>query len=183
MQKFLKKDFFLRNTKQVAKELLGKFLVRKYKNKLIEDMITEVEVYDGIQDRASHAFKEKGITKRNKVMYKEGGCFYVYLTYGMHWMLNIVTREKNYPAAILIRSTLNVKGPGKLTNFFKIDGKFNGKKVDPRTKLFIEDRGVRIPKNKIKSRPRIGVDYAGKDKFKKLNFYIEGEESAKRRKN
>jgi len=166
----LKQNFFSRPAKVVASELLGKFIVRRIGKKRIADMITEVEVYDGFNDRASHAFR--GITKRNYPMFGPGGFWYVYFVYGMHWMLNIVTGKKNYPSAILIRGTLRLSGPGKLTKCFKINGSLNNKRALPKNGLWIEDRGVKIKKSQIIRKPRIGVDYAGKDKNKKLNFSI-----------
>jgi DNA-3-methyladenine glycosylase len=182
MKKILNFNFFCRDSKKIAQELLGKYLVRKIGRKTISDMIVEVEIYDGFNDKASHAFKKKGITKRNRVMFEKGGRWYVYLTYGMHWMLNIVTQKKGYPAAILIRSTLQFKGPGRVTKAFHINGTFNNKPAKYQTHLWIEDRGVKILKNQIGKRPRIGVDYAQEDKFKPLNYFIRGEESAKNQK-
>ncbi|MDI6717744.1 MAG: DNA-3-methyladenine glycosylase [Patescibacteria group bacterium] len=102
MKKILPKKFFNRSALIVAKDLLGKVLVRRYKGKIIRLIITEVEAYDGFNDKASHA--SKGKTERNKIMFEKGGYFYVYFIYGMHWMFNIVVGPKNYPAAILIRA-------------------------------------------------------------------------------
>ena len=102
MKKILKQTFFNdKNAAKIAKNLLGKFLVRRYRGKIIAYVITEVEVYNGFKDKASHAYRGK--TERNKVMFGFAGHWYVYFTYGMHWMLNIVTGPKDYPAAILIR--------------------------------------------------------------------------------
>src|SRR3989344_7369693 len=123
----LRKSFFIRPALSVAKDLLGKYLVRRLATKEIPLMVTEVEAYVGFNDRASHA--NKGKTERNKVMFSEGGRWYVYFTYGMHWMLNIVTGPKNYPAAVLIRGTDKIRGPGRLTKYLKIDKSFNGSLV------------------------------------------------------
>lgn len=101
MKKVLDKKFFNRDTKTVAKELLGKFLVRKIGNTEVSVMIVETEAYDGPDDKASHT--SKGKTQRTEVMFGKPGIFYVYLCYGMHFMLNVVTREAGYPAAVLIR--------------------------------------------------------------------------------
>ncbi len=98
----LKNKFFKRKTLRAAKDLLGKVLVRKYRGKESKLLITEVEAYDGPHDKASHA--NRGRTERTKPMFEEGGVFYIYFTYGMHWLVNIVTGPKNYPAAILIRA-------------------------------------------------------------------------------
>ncbi len=173
MRAILTKKFYQRQTSRVAKELLGKWLVRKTGISTIAGMITEVEVYDGFGDRASHAWRRK--TKRNKVMFEEGGVWYVYLVYGMHEMLNIVTREEGYPAAILIRGVLvahaHMNGPGKITQFFKIDRRLNGKRAERKNGLWIEDRGLR-PKH-IKKGRRIGVEYAGRWKHALLRLYID----------
>ena len=174
MNKILFQKFFNRSTLIVAQELLGKFLVRKYRGKNQPDggalMITEVEAYDGFDDKASHA--SRGKTERNKIMFEKGGQWYVYFTYGMHYMLNIVTGPKNYPAAVLIRGTKEINGPARLTKFLKIDKKFNGKPANKKTKLWIEDRGVKISKAQIAKRERVGVDYAGKWANKLYRFMI-----------
>lgn len=143
----------------VAKELPGKYLVRRFGAKEIALLITEVEAYLGHNDKASHA--SRGKTERNKIMFEEGGRWYVYFTYGMHWMLNIVTGRKNYPAAVLIRGTDKVKGPGRITKYLKIDKRFNGELADRKSGLWIEGRGCKMKASEILKTPRIGVDYAG----------------------
>lgn len=158
--KVLNKDFFNRAAMEVAEDLLGKFLVRKYRGKEIAGMITEVEIYEGFKDKASHAYK--GVTGRNKPMFGEAGNWYVYLVYGIHYMLNIVCGKKDYPSAILIRGVEGVSGPGKLTKHFKIDKSFNHKPATKETGLWIKDRGVKIKLKDIRRSNRIGVDYAGK---------------------
>ncbi|MBI4120875.1 MAG: DNA-3-methyladenine glycosylase [Parcubacteria group bacterium] len=159
MKKIIPTSFFNRPTTKVAKELLGMFLVRKVRGREVAHMITEVEAYDGFSDKASHA--ARGRTKRNEVMFAEAGTIYVYFTYGMHWMLNVVTGEKEYPAAILIRGVEGISGPARLTKALKIDKKFNTKKLGRKTGLWIEDRGVEIKKSDIRRTPRVGVAYAG----------------------
>ena len=104
----LSQIFFNRSPINVAKDLLGKFLVCRTKKGIRRAMITEVEAYDGPQDKACHA--SKGLTQRTAPMFGPAGYWYVYLIYGMYWMLNIVTREEGYPAAVLIR------GIAKITN-------------------------------------------------------------------
>ncbi len=193
MGKILTGDFFNRDTVTVAQELLGKFLVRRLGQREISAMITETEAYDGPNDLASHA--SKGRTKRTEVMFSHPGIFYVYLVYGMHDMLNVVTREKNYPAAVLIRSVefrgsdpftnsielvnglaksdVFLHGPGKVTKFLKIDKKLNGKAAEKSNGLWFEDRKVKIPKFKVKKLPRVGVAYAGPVwSSKKLRFLL-----------
>ncbi len=171
MRRVLNQRFFDRDTKIVAKELLGKFIVRKIEGREISAMITETEAYDGPNDLASHA--SKGRTKRTEVMFGHPGYFYIYLCYGMYYMLNVVTGKKDYPAAVLIRGIIGKNGPGKLTKFLKIDKRFNFKITAKKSNLWFEDRGVRIQKNKIISTPRIGVDYAGLIwSLKKFRFLI-----------
>jgi len=159
MRKILTKKFFERSALEVAENLLGKYLVRKISGKEIALKINEVEAYDGFEDKASHA--HKGRTERNKVMFGEAGRWYVYLVYGMHNMLNIVTGGKDYPAAILIRGAGELSGPGRLTKFLKINKKLNGKNASVETGLWFEDRGDVIDNKKIKRSARVGVDYAG----------------------
>ncbi len=188
-RKILDEKFFNRPALEAARDFLGKFLVRrisplmkgglrrvnilpsleKGKQKGVKEiacMITEVEAYDGPKDFASHA--SRGKTERNAIMFGEAGYFYVYLCYGMYNMLNAVVGKKNYPAAVLIRGAeiendrrINLDGPGKLTKYFKIGENFNKKKIGEKTGLWLEDRGVKIDRKKIKRTPRIGVAYAG----------------------
>ncbi len=170
MKKVLDSHFFNRPTLTVAKDLLGKFLVRRLKGNNCALMITEVEAYDGPDDKACHA--SCGKTERNKIMFGEAGNWYVYFTYGMHWMLNIVTGLKDYPAAVLIRGTKEISGPGRITKFLKIDKKFNGKPTNKKTGLWIENRGAKIKQSQITTTKRIGVDYAGKWADKPYRFKI-----------
>lgn len=150
--------FFEQKTLVAAQELLGNFLVRKIGNKIIREKITEVEAYVGPHDLACHS--AKGRTARTEVMFKEAGTIYIYLIYGMYWMLNIVTEKPDFPAAILIRGTKNFKGPGVLTRELKINKSLNYKSLGEEAGLWIE-KGEKIPKNKIVRTPRIGVKYAG----------------------
>ena len=152
--------FFNRPTPTVASELLGKFLVRRFdsgeKRAL---MILETEAYDGPSDRASHA--SRGRTPRTEVMFGPPGVWYVYLVYGMHHMLNVVTGPEGYPAAVLIRALQEVRGPGRLTRELAIDRALNARPASEASGLWIEDRGVIVPRSKIVKAPRVGVDYAG----------------------
>lgn len=102
MKKVLSQRFFDLATPIVARGLLGKFLVRRIGKRTISAMITEVEAYDGSHDKASHA--SRGLTPRTKIMFGPAGHWYVYFTYGMHWLANIVCGKEGYPAAVLIRS-------------------------------------------------------------------------------
>lgn len=170
MRKVLNQKFFERDTLVVARELLGKYLVRRLRDKEVAFMITEVEAYDGFKDKASHA--HRGETARNAPMFGEAGRWYVYLVYGMYEMLNIVTGVHGYPAAILIRGTSEVSGPGRLTKFLKITRTQNGKRAIRDTGLWVEDRGVLVSDIQIKKTPRIGVDYAGAWANKKYRFVL-----------
>lgn len=172
MNKILKSDFFKsKDTVAVARGLLGKFLAIKNKGEIKSYMIREVEAYDGFKDAASHA--HCGKTKRNKIMFGKAGHWYVYFTYGMHFMLNIVTGSLGYPAAILIRGIEGVNGPAKLTKKLKIDKKLNGLPAVKKSGLWLEDRGIKIKSKDIKTSPRIGVEYAGPIwSKKKFRFFL-----------
>ncbi len=150
-------SFFNRKTLTVARELVGKYLVREVDGKIVRQMITEAEAYVGPHDLACHS--SRGKTPRNEPMFGDAGTIYVYFTYGMHWMLNIVTEEKDFPAAVLIRATEAVSGPARLTKALKIDKKLNGLKLGKKSGLWIED-GPAIPPRKILRTARIGVSYA-----------------------
>src|SRR5208283_3302446 len=153
------KAFQSGRTVALARSLLGKFLVRSTPRGEVAGMITEVEAYDGERDRACHA--RHGRTARNAVMYEPGGTWYVYLCYGVHEMLNLVTGPPGYPAAVLVRGIEGARGPGRLTKALAIDRRLNGAVCAPESGLWIEDRGVRPPRGAIRATPRIGVDYAG----------------------
>ena len=156
--KTLPHSFFQRKTLTVARDLVGKYLVRQANNKTLREEIIEVEAYVGPHDLASHA--SKGKTRRTGIMFREAGTIYVYFVYGMHWMLNIVTEKKDFPAAILIRATRNFKGPGRVTKGLTIDKKLNGHKLSRKTGLWIET-DEKISHRKISRTARIGVSYAG----------------------
>lgn len=181
MRKVLTQNFFDRPTLAVARGLLGKFIVRRWRGKTFALMITEVEAYDGPHDRASHASRDR--TARNQPMFGEAGSFYVYFTYGMHWLVNIVTGPEDYPAAVLLRAGIyhdletgkerRLDGPARLTKFLKITSAQNGKPTSKKTGLWFEDRGVKIRHRKIVAGKRIGVEYAGPVWAKKLyNFKL-----------
>jgi DNA-3-methyladenine glycosylase len=157
MKKRLGKVFFNRPAPTVARELIGKYLVSSLQESPVAYRIIETEAYEGPNDRASHA--SKGLTPRTSIMFGEPGKWYVYFIYGMYEMLNIVTGEKGYPAAVLIRGVEGFNGPGKLTRALGITRQLNGKVSNKNSGLWIEDRGE-LPK-KITTAPRIGVGYAG----------------------
>ena len=118
--------------------------------------ILETEAYCGEQDTACHA--HKGRTKRTEVLYAAPGTLYVYLCYGIHWMLNIVTGEANCPQAVLIRSCAGAEGPGKLTRALEINGEFNRMLLsDNSASLWLEDDGLPCS---FHTAPRVGIGYA-----------------------
>jgi DNA-3-methyladenine glycosylase len=161
MPGILPQTFFERPVLEVAKGLIGASLVRRFpeSNTVVSSMLTEVEAYDGPDDLASHA--SRGRTPRTEVMFGPAGVFYVYLIYGLHWMLNVVTGEPGYPAAVLIRGTTNVSGPGRITARLQIDNSLNGKPAKKSSGLWFENRSIVIPDERIETTPRIGVDYSG----------------------
>jgi DNA-3-methyladenine glycosylase len=151
------RDFYTRDVLEVAPDLPGKSLVIRYpEGSMRRYRITEVEAYRGIEDRACHAFR--GRTARTEIMFHEGGMLYIYLIYGMYWMLNIVTGEKNNPQAVLIRGVENYSGPGILTKSLGIDKSFYGEDLVSSERIWIEDNGLILP---VICGPRIGIEYAG----------------------
>jgi DNA-3-methyladenine glycosylase len=153
----LLRNFYTRDVLDVAPELPGKNMVIRLHNGLFKRYkVTEVEAYRGTEDKACHAFK--GRTARTEIMYHEGGRLYIYLIYGMYWMLNIVTGEKNCPQAVLIRALEDYPGPGKLTKSLGIDKSFYGEDLVFSERIWFEDTGKIYL---VKNGPRIGIDYAG----------------------
>jgi DNA-3-methyladenine glycosylase len=174
MKKVLQKSFYMRDGNSVARELLGKFLVRKVSKKEIALMINEVELYEGLDDLASHGRKR---TPRSEVMYGEGGHIYAYLTYGMHEMLNIVVGAKDHPAGVLIRGAGDIVGPGRLTKYLQVDRGLNTLPLGKNTGLWVEDRGIHIKEEDIITTPRIGIDYSGPIwSKKKLRFLLKNKD-------
>ena len=146
----LKAEFFHRPCLEVARDLVGKVLVcgdRKLR-------ISETEAYCGEADTACHA--HKGRTKRTEAMYMEAGTIYIYLCYGMHWLLNIVTGEEEQPEAVLIRACLEADGPGKLTKKLGITGQLNRESICGQN-LWVEDDGFRC---EVVTDKRVGIAYA-----------------------
>jgi DNA-3-methyladenine glycosylase len=158
--------FFQRDVLEVAPDLPGKNLIIQKNNQIFSYTITEVEAYRGEEDKACHA--SKGRTKRTEIMYHNGGHIYVYLIYGMYWMLNIVTGPANVPQAILIRGIQGFNGPGKLTKHLGIDGSFYGENICDSRRIRIADTGIQVT---IEESPRIGINYAGDPWVKKLWRY------------
>ena len=156
-------EFFHRPCEEVARDLVGKLLICN--NKALR--ITETEVYCGEGDTACHA--SKGRTKRTEVMYMEAGTVYVYLCYGMHWMLNIVTGEKDHPEAVLIRACAEAPGPGRLTKALGITGVLNRENVIASDILRIEDDGFSCS---VDTGKRIGIGYASQEDQDRLWRFI-----------
>src|SRR4051812_45754991 len=152
--------FQSKKTVALARWLIGKYLVRRQPDGT-EDarMIVETEAYCGETDLACHA--RAGKTRRTAVMYGLGGVWYVYLCYGIHEMLNLVVGPPDWPAAILIRGVAGASGPGRVTRQLDIDRRLNAAAADQTSRLWIEDRGARLPRGAVKATKRIGIDYAG----------------------
>lgn len=191
--KKLENEFYLRkNVLQVAKDLLGKVLVTRWEGMETSGRIVEVEAYRGVTDRASHAYGGRR-TSRNEIMYAAGGVAYIYLCYGIHHLVNVVTHEAGTPHAILIRGIEPLKGkelmqkrkggkktdpsitrgPGKLAVAMGLHTGLNGWSLQS-DDFFIADDGFQYHINLLVSSPRIGVDYAGEDALLPYRFYIRG---------
>lgn len=153
------KEFQSQNTAALARRLLGKYLVRATARGSVARMITEVETYHSARDLACHA--SRGRTPRTETLFAAGGVWYVYLCYGVHEMLNLVTGPRDHPAAVLIRGVDGASGPGRVTKALKVDRRLNAAPASLKSGLWIEDRGFRVRRGAIKATPRIGIDYAG----------------------
>ncbi|MDR1069274.1 MAG: DNA-3-methyladenine glycosylase [Gracilibacteraceae bacterium] len=140
---------------ELAPWFLGKILCREREGAAARLRITETEAYCGETDSACHA--RFGKTERTKIMYRRGGFAYVYLCYGIHWLLNLVTGPEEFPEAVLIRGAGMWDGPGKLTRALNIDRGFNGEDLTVSKRLWLEDDGFRPL---YQATPRIGVAYA-----------------------
>jgi DNA-3-methyladenine glycosylase len=174
----LDRKFYRCDTLQVARALLGKKLVRRINGIELAGMIVETEAYCGEADSACHA--HRGRTPRNAVMFGEPGHAYVYFTYGMHYMLNLVTEAKGRPCAVLVRAILPLagieemearrrrkgaeltNGPAKLCQAFSIDKSLNGWDLTRGEELWVADY-KKIPAESIITTSRIGIDYAKKE--------------------
>jgi len=165
----LSSSFYLRDVLEVAPELLGKTLVRQFDDgRIASYRITEVEAYRGAEDLACHA--SKGRTPRTEVMFQEGGKVYVYLIYGMYWLLNFVTGEEGHASAVLIRGIEGFSGPGRLGRELQLDKSFYGENLTSSARLWVEDAE---PVSEIKTSKRIGIGYAGDEwENKPWRFYL-----------
>jgi len=172
-------DFFLNNNVQeVAQNLLGQTIYTNINGNISSAMIIETEAYQGPEDKASHAYNNKR-TKRTEIMYKNGGCCYIYICYGIHYLFNIVTNKINIPHAVLIRSgkvisgleyikkrrgnhipnSKLLQGPGNFTKGLGIDMRFNGLYLDKK-QIWIKNTST--VKKQIITAPRVGISYAEK---------------------
>ena len=160
----LSQEFYHMRAPELAPALIGKLLCRKVyeldsngtkRSKIIKLRITETECYFGESDTACHA--SKGYTDRTKTMYLAGGIAYVYLCYGIHSLLNVVSGPEGFPEAVLIRSVEGFNGPGKLTKAMNIDRALNGISFVVSDEIWIEDDGTSVT---YKTGKRIGIDYA-----------------------
>ena len=175
MMQPLPRDFYDRNTALVARELLGKFLVHKTPGGERIGKIVEVEAYLGAHDLAAHS--SKGVTPRTQVMFGPPGYAYVYLIYGVHHCMNVVTERAGRGAAVLLRALEPVQnlagktnGPGLLCRAMDIDRRLNAQDLLGEI-IFIAAPDA-AEKISIVKRPRIGVDYAGSWAKKLLRFYL-----------
>lgn len=175
---FLPRTFYERPTEEVARNLLGKVLLRDDGGKRLAGRIVEVEAYLGVHDLACHS--ARGKTSRTEVMFGPGGRAYVYMIYGMYHCLNVVTEPEGSPCAVLIRALEplgdlpgSVSGPGRLCRTLSIDRSLTGHDLSqsPLTLLNIPSLP---PLFRISRSPRIGVGYAGEWADKPLRFFIDG---------
>ena len=178
----LPRTYFNRPTVQVARSLVGKYLVRSIDGQELAGKIIEVEAYVGAQDKACHA--SKGRTQRTDVMFGPGGVAYVYLIYGMYHCLNVVTEREEFPSAVLIRAIEIdgelIDGPGRLCRALQIDRGLNRIDMTDGAQLWFEDRAVQLKKTDVGAFPRIGVDYAGAWAKKPWRFRLQTETKVKR---
>lgn len=159
----LNEDFFHRSCLDVAKDLVGKQLV--FQGKRLR--ISETEAYCGEADTACHA--SKGKTRRTEVLYMPAGTIYIYLCYGMHWLMNIVTGEEGHPEAVLIRACVEAPGPGKLTKALGITGQYNRESILTSPELWIEDDGYPCHATTAK---RVGIGYASQEDQDRLWRFV-----------
>jgi DNA-3-methyladenine glycosylase len=173
--KILSRSYFNRPTVQVARSLIGKYLVRVIDGRMLAGKIIEVEAYVGSEDKACHA--SKGRTRRTDVMFGPAGVAYVYLIYGMYHCLNVVTEREEFPSALLIRAIeldgKLIDGPGRLCRAMQIDLSLNRADLTMGESLWFEDRGASVRRGTVGAHPRIGVDYAGVWAKKPWRFRLE----------
>ena len=192
MDRFVR-EFFARDTLAVARDLLGACLVRLLDGQRLSGVVVECEAYIGQDDTACHA--SRGRTRRNEVMFGPPGHAYIYFTYGMHWMLNVVTEAEGFPAAVLLRAIQPMEGietmralrkaqessradrsltggPARLTQALAIDKTLNGADLVAGDCLWLEPNAS-VPDGSVGRGPRIGVQYAAeKDRLAPWRFWV-----------
>ena len=165
----LGKEYFSAPATTLAKDLIGKLLCKMVDGEVVRRRIVETECYFGEEDTACHA--HRGRTARTEPMYKAGGITYVYLCYGIHALLNIVTGVAEHPEAVLIRGVEGAVGPGRAAKRMGIVMADNAMPLSPESGIWIEDDGARPPK--CKRLPRVGIDYATKrDRERKWRYVM-----------
>ena len=147
-------DFYHRPCLEVAQDLVGKVLV--FQGKQLR--ISETEAYCGEADTACHA--SRGRTKRNEVLYADAGTIYVYLCYGIHWLMNVITGDVDDPQGVLIRACVDAEGPGKLTKALGITGQQNRDNAATSPDIWIGDDGFRCT---VETDKRVGIGYASQE--------------------
>lgn len=160
--KRLTEEFFHRDALEVAPDLLGKIIVSRIGGEEIRVRISETEAYCGEEDTACHA--HKGRTPRTEVLYGKSGTVYVYLCYGMHWLMNVITGEEGQPQGVLFRAGIDCTGPAKLTKKLGVTGEQNRSSFVTSDVLWIEDDGGKYDHYTDK---RVGINYATEEYINK----------------
>lgn len=155
----LQKEYFARPATELARDLLGKLLCVRRGEEVMRCRITETECYFGEEDTACHA--HKGRTPRTDTLYQQGGITYIYLCYGIHSLLNIVTGAQDHPQAVLIRGVEGASGPGRVTKALGLTTSQNRTPLCPESGIWVEDDGTPVPD--FEALPRVGIDYAAKE--------------------
>ncbi|MDP8234646.1 MAG: DNA-3-methyladenine glycosylase [Candidatus Saelkia tenebricola] len=190
--KKIKREFFQKSALKVARNMLGKYLVRETSEGKCVLKIVETEAYMGVDDDASHSYRGR-LTDRNKVMYENGGVFYIYSIYGIYYCLNVVTNKKNIPQAVFIRAAEPLEGveilkknrnmnnfnflhlangPSKIAQALGLNKEFYGRSVENNRLYFLE--GEKVSSKEIALAPRINIDYAQCAKDYPWRFFIKG---------
>lgn len=165
----LTETFFLRSCLEAAPALVGKLICRRLPDgSVLRLRITETEAYNGTADTACHA--SKGKTQRSEMLWRAPGTVYIYLCYGMHWMLNVITGSEGDPQGVLIRACEGYGGPGKLTKYLQLDKQFNGTSFCDCGALWMEDDGYRPS---LRTDCRVGIDYAAPEDRDRLWRFID----------
>lgn len=174
----LNRDFYIQPALKVAKDLLGTFIIRRWRGQEIIGKIVETEAYPSVNDKASHSYLGKR-TARNEAEYLIGGHVYIYLVYGMYWQFNITTGSAEAPECVLIRALEPAtkencaNGPGKLCQYLKLNKSFYAEDLTVNAKIWLRPREAAIDSSQIISSKRIGIDYAGSYwASRKWRFYL-----------